>query len=152
MQGARNGSGGESERVHVLAHFLEAFFVGDAEALLLVHDEQAEILELYVLRKEAVGADDNVDLAGFEVGENFLLFGGAAEAAEHFDAHGKCGEALFEGFEMLESENGGGSKNGDLFAVGDGFEGRAHGDFGFAVADVAAQEPIHRRRGAPYRA
>ena len=57
---------------------------------------------------------------------------------------GKAREAALEGFEMLEGENGGGREDGDLFVVGDGFEGGAHGDFGFAVADVAAEEAIHR--------
>src|SRR5882724_9637869 len=90
-----------------------------------------------------MGADDHVDFAGFEVRENFLLFGGAAEAAEHFDARGEGGESLLESFEMLESEDGGGSENGDLFIVHHGFEGGAHGDFCFAVADVAAKEAVH---------
>ncbi len=45
---------------------------------------------------------------------------------------------------MLESEDGGGCKNGDLFSVRDGFEGGAHGDFRLAIADVAAEEAIHR--------
>ncbi len=90
-------------------------------------------------------ADDDVDFAGFERGQGFLLLGGGAEAAEHFDARGKCGEAALEGFEVLKGEDGGGSEDGDLLGVGDGFEGGAHGDFGFAVADVAAEEAIHRR-------
>ncbi len=39
VERARNGSGGERERVHVFAHFFQALFVGDAEALLFVDDE-----------------------------------------------------------------------------------------------------------------
>ena len=35
-----------------------------AEALLLVDDEQAEVLELHVLGEQAVGADHHVDVAG----------------------------------------------------------------------------------------
>ena len=35
----------------------------DAEALLLVDDEQAEVLERDVLGQQPVGADDDVDLA-----------------------------------------------------------------------------------------
>src|SRR5208282_1942260 len=71
--------------------------------------------------------------------------GSAAEAAQHLDAHRKRRKTLLERFEMLEGENRGGCKDGDLFAVGNGFEGRAHGDFGFSVADVAAQETVHGR-------
>ena len=65
---------------------------------------------------------------------------------------GKCAEAAFERFEMLEGEHGGWSEDGDLFPVGDSFERGAHGDFGLAVADVAAEEAIHRGRRAPCRA
>ena len=46
---------------------------------------------------------------------------------------------------MLKGENCGGRKNRDLLAVGDGFERRTHGYFCLAVADVTAQEAIHRR-------
>jgi len=46
---------------------------------------------------------------------------------------------------MLEGENCRGRKNGDLFAVGNRLEGGAHRHFGFAVADVAAEQAVHRR-------
>ena len=44
---------------------------------------------------------------------------------------------------MLEAEHGGGGDDGDLLGVLQGLEGRAHGDFGLAVADVAAEEAVH---------
>ena len=43
------------------ADLLEPLLVGDAEALLLVHDQQAQILELHVLLQQPVGADEHVD-------------------------------------------------------------------------------------------
>ena len=73
MQGARNGRGGKREGVDVFAHFLEALFVGHAEALLFVDDKQAEILEFDVFGKQAVRADDHVHFAGFEIGEDDLF-------------------------------------------------------------------------------
>ena len=48
---------------------------------------------------------------------------------------------------MLEAEHGGRGEDGDLFAVLHGLEGGAHGDFGLAVADVAAEEAVHRLVG-----
>ena len=79
-------------------------------------------------------------LPAFDFLQNvFLLFGGA-ESADHLDGDGKSREALLEGFEMLEGEDGGGRQDGDLFVVGDCFESRAHGDFRLAVADVAAEQ------------
>ena len=61
--------------------------------------------------------------------------------------NGKCGEAPLEGLEVLEGEHGGGREDGDLLVVADGLESGAHGDFGFAVADVAAEQAIHGRGG-----
>ena len=49
IQRAGNGGGGQGQHVHVLGKLLELFLVGHAEALLLVHDQQAQILELHVL-------------------------------------------------------------------------------------------------------
>src|SRR5215471_2559371 len=93
-----------------------------------------------------MGADDDVDFAGFHIGEDRFLFGSRAETAKHFDARRKRGEALLKGFEMLKREDRGGSKNSDLLVIGDGFEGGAHGDFGLAIAHVAAEEAIHGGR------
>src|SRR5207302_4617086 len=73
-----------------------------------------------------------------------LLLGRAAEAAKQFDTHGKSREALLESFEVLEGEDGGWREQGDLLVVIDDFEGGAHGHFRFAVADITAEEAIHR--------
>ena len=47
---------------------LDALLVGDAEALLLVDHEQAEVLEAHVGGEQAVRADDDVELALGELG------------------------------------------------------------------------------------
>ena len=75
--------------------------------------------------------------------ENFFNLLRGAEAADHFDLDGKGREALLESFAVLEGEDGGGREHGDLLVVADGLEGGAHGDFGFAVADIAAEQAIH---------
>ena len=72
VQRARDGRGRHGEHVHLLAHLLEAFFVADAEALLFVDDQQAEVGELYVFRKQAVGADEDIDFAGLDAFAEFL--------------------------------------------------------------------------------
>src|SRR5580704_14076524 len=90
-------------------------------------------------------ADDDVDFSCFEGGQGFLLLCRRAESTEHLDAGGKGGEAALEGLVMLKGEDCGGSENCDLLGVGDGFDRGAHSHFGFAVADVAAQEAIHWR-------
>ncbi len=44
---------------------------------------------------------------------------------------------------MLLGKQGGGHQQNSLFAALNCREGRAHGDFGFAKAYVAADQPIH---------
>ena len=143
VQGARNRRGGKREGVNVFAHFLETFLVRHAEALLFVHDQQTQILELDVLREQAVRPNYDIDFASFQIGHDFLLFGRAAEAAEHLDARGKGREAFFEGFEMLKCQDRCRREDGDLLVFAYGFERGAHGHFGFAVAHVAAKEAVH---------
>ena len=61
LQRARDRRGGEREHVDVGAQLLELLLVGDAEALLLVDDDEAEVLELDGLGQDRMGADDDVD-------------------------------------------------------------------------------------------
>ena len=117
-----------------------------AEALLFIDDQQAEIAKLDVFRKQTMGADGEIDLAGGELLDGGLQFLGGIEARKHRDAHGKRREAALEGFEMLKREHSGGREHGHLLAVAQRFERGAHGDFGFAEADVAAQQAVHGMR------
>ena len=81
---------------------------------------------------------------GFHLLQNFFLLFRDPEAADHFDGDRKCRKALLESFEMLESKHGGGRKHGDLLVVTDCLESGAHGDFCFAVSDIAAEQAVHR--------
>ena len=116
-----------------------------AEALLLVDDEQPDVAELHVARQQPVCPDDQVDLAGGEVGDHLLLLGLRAEPAHHLDADGEAGEAFLQRFLMLERQHRRRREEGHLLTVHDGLEGGAHRHLGLAVADIAAQQPIHRR-------
>ena len=86
---------------------LQPFLVGDAEALLLVDDDQAELLELDALGEDRMGADDDVDLAGLEPLLGRLRLLGRDEAGEAADLDREALEALLEGVEMLAGEQGG---------------------------------------------
>ena len=57
-------------------------------------------------------------------------------------------EAARERLEMLFGEDGRRREHGGLLAVERGDVGRAHGDFGLAVAGVAADEAVHRLASA----
>ena len=90
--------------------------------------------------------DQNVDLAGLKLLQNFLLLPGAAEPANHLDVYGKCGKPLLESLVMLKRQNSCRRQNRDLLVIADRLEGGAHRDFRFAVSDVAAKQAVHGLR------
>ena len=146
VERARDRRGGECQHIHLAEELFELLLVGDAEALLLIDDDEAEILELHIAGNQAVGADDEVHRAIGDAGDGVADFRGRAEAVEQIDADRIVRHAFAEGAPVLFGENGGGHEDGDLFAAGDGLEGGADGDFGFAEADIAADQAVHRAR------
>ena len=119
--------------------------VADAEALLLVNDKKPEAFEFDVLLQKPVSADDEVALAGFQVVERFLYLRRGAEAAEHLDGYREAEKALHGGLVMLLGEHRCRHEYRRLAVIEDALHRRAQRDLRFAVADVAAQQPIHRR-------
>ena len=54
--------------------------MADAKTLLLVHNQKAKVLELDVLLKQLVGADDQVDATRGQILKRLFLLRGCAEA------------------------------------------------------------------------
>ena len=147
VERARDRRGGQGEQVHVRAQRLQRFLLAHAEALFLVYDHQAEVLEPHVRLQQAMGADDHVELAFGELlqlGVDFFL---RLEARQHFDLQRPVGEAVAEVAVMLLGQQRGRHQHRDLLAAGRGDEGRAHRDFSLAEADIAADHAVHRLRG-----
>src|SRR3546814_196007 len=142
----RDRRGGEREEMHVVAHRLERLFLADAEALFLVDDHQAQILESDVLLQQPVGADDHVDPAFGQPVELGLVLLGALEARQHLDPDRPVGEAVAEVAVMLFGQQRGRYQHRDLPARGGGDERGAYRNLGLAEADVAADHAIHRLR------
>lgn len=94
VQRARDRRGGEREQVHLGAQRLQALLLPDAEALLLVDDDEADVLELDVLLKETMSPDNHVDLALGHLLKHGLDVLGRLEARQHFDADRPVGEAV----------------------------------------------------------
>ena len=133
--------------MHLGAQFLQALLVRDAEMLLLVDDDEAEVLERDRLAEQRVGADDDVDRAFGEALLGFALLGGADHARQLADPDRQPGEAGDEILGVLAREQGRGDDDRRLLAVDGGGEGGAQRDLGLAEADVAADEPVHRPAG-----
>ncbi len=145
VERARDGRGAQGQHVDLGLELLEAFLVGDAEALLLVDHHEAKVLEVDVLREQPVGADDDVDAAGLQARERVLLLAFGHEAAERTNRDGIGREALLEGQQVLRCQHGRGHQHRHLGPRPDGLEGGAQGDLRLAVAHVADDQTIHRR-------
>ena len=74
LEGTRDRCGGHRQDVHVGAQGLEGLLVFDAEALLLVDDDQAELLEGDGAGQQRVCADHQVDFARGQARLDFLGF------------------------------------------------------------------------------
>ena len=146
MQRARYRRGGERQHVHVLLELLDRFLMLDAEALLLVDDEQTQIGIAHIAAQQAVRAHDDVHRAGFDVLDGRPLLGARAETAEHIHADGIAGKALQYRLIVLLDEYGRRREQHGLLALHDALEDRPQRHFRLAVAHIAAQKAIHRAR------
>ncbi len=151
LQRARDRRGGERDDVDVHLQLLHRLLVLHSEALLLVDDEQAEVLERDVVGEQAVGADHAVDLARAQPVDDLLGLGVGEEPGEHFDADRVPGEAIGERVAVLVGEQRRRREHGDLLALLDRLERGPDRDLGLAEPDVAAHQAVHRVRPAPCR-
>ncbi len=93
-----------------------------------------------------MGADQDVDAPLREALDRGLLLGGGAEARDVLERERVVGEALGEGAVVLLGEDRRRHEHQHLLAVAGRLEGGAQRDLGLAVADVAADQPVHRPR------
>ena len=81
VQRARDRRGGQREHVDLEPQRAQELLLRDAEALLLVEDDEAELLRDHVAREDAVRADQHLDLALGEVLQHLLRLGGPCGSA-----------------------------------------------------------------------
>ena len=74
LQRAGDRRGGQRQRVDFGSQLAQLLLGRHAELLLLVDHEQTEVLELDALAQYLVRADQDVDLAAFDLFENCLLY------------------------------------------------------------------------------
>ena len=118
--------------------------VAHAEALLLVDDEKAEIFKLDILLQQPVCADNEVALAGFEIVKSFIDLRRRSESAQYLDRHREAEKTLHGGLIMLLGKHRRWHQNCRLPVIKNALHDSAQCDLGLAVADIAAQKPIHR--------
>ena len=117
--------------------------MGDAEALLLINDQQAQVMELHALLQQLVGPDEQIDAAPLGRVQNPLLLLGGGIAGEDLDFDGEVPEPAAGGGIVLLRQHRGGHQNGGLLAVQHALHHRPEGHLRLAVAHVAAQQAVH---------
>ena len=103
LQGTGNRGGRQCKRIHRMLDLAELFLRRDAELLLLVDDQKAEVLELEPAAQDLMRADEDVDgtllQALLDIGD--LL--GRAQTADVFDIAGQVLQTGLEGLEVLQA-------------------------------------------------
>src|ERR1700733_8762727 len=103
--------------MHLGAQLFQALLVADAEMLLLVDDQKAEVAKLDRFAEQRVSTDHDIDRA---VRQPFLdlrqLLGGD-QARSLRDLHGKTAKPLRKRLGMLTRQKRGRHDDGDLLAV-----------------------------------
>ena len=143
MERAGDRCGRECQNIHILFHLLDLFLVGDAEALLLVHDQQTQIFKLYILRQKTVRSDDYVHDPSLQVVDRFFLLFCSSEARQDLYIDRETVHSLGKGVVMLLGQDRCGHKNRHLHALLHGLKGRADRNFRLSVADIAADQAVH---------
>ena len=125
----------------------------DAEPVLLVDHDQAEVEELDLVLQQGVGADHDPGLADRETGQRLGALGLGHRAGEQLDvrpAHHPAGRQVAEHrgdrAVVLLGQHLGGRQQRGLAAGVDDAEHRAQRDQGLAGADLTLEQPVHRMR------
>jgi hypothetical protein len=114
-----------------------------AEAVLLVDNGQREIAECHVVLEQRVGADDEIDVACGEAGEDFGPLLAALASGEDRDPDAGSFGKLLDGGEVLPCQDFRWCHQRRLPAGFDHRRSRQQCDHGFARADIAVQKPQH---------
>ena len=83
------------------SEFLQPFFVFHSEAMFFIEDEEAQVLEQYILTQQSMGADCDVDLSIRKRPEAVLQVTSRDQPAEQSQFDWIAAETLRERLEML---------------------------------------------------
>ena len=97
---------GKRQHIHVFSECLQLFLMRHAEALLLIHDNQPQILELDILGENPMCPNQNFGIALFDILQALLLLLRRTETGEQLDMHRIARHSLGKGIVMLLCQNG----------------------------------------------
>src|SRR5262249_57868925 len=126
MERSRDRRSRHSQDVKRLPQMLQAVFVFHTEALLLVDDHQAKVLELNVFGDQSMRSNEDIDASFGQAAQNLFLFRVAAKAADPLDDKWIFRQTAAEGAIVLLGQDSGWHEHCHLLAVVHGLEGRAN--------------------------
>ena len=148
LQRARDRRRRHREHVDLQLQLAQQLLLLDAEALLLVDDHQAEVLRRGRRARAAGGCRSGCPPCRRRSGRARRAPRPACAAARPSRSRtGTSAQALAEGAEVLLGEDRRRDQHHHLLALGGGLVRGAQRDLGLAVADVAADQPVHRPLG-----
>ena len=115
----------------------------DPEPLLLIHDQEAEILEEDIRGKEPMGSDDDIRLPLGQGKKEFPLFFRRSKTTQGSDTDRVVRQPLLEGSSVLLNQDRGRRQDCYLFPVLNRLEGSSNRHLRFAITDVSADQPVH---------
>ena len=81
MKSSRDWCCRQREDIHVRLELLDLLLVRHTKALLLIHDQKSQILELHILRQDAVRSHNDIHLSLAQILDRFLLLRRCTETA-----------------------------------------------------------------------
>src|SRR5215208_1297609 len=142
-EGPRYRGGRHDEGIRGGPFLAEHRPLADAEAVLLVHNDEREVVEIYAFLYEGVRPDDDVGLAGCYLLQGLTPLRHALRAGEQNDVDGQLGQGRRDREVVLPGENLGRGHYGTLSSRLDRGEERGYGDHGLSAANIPLKEAAH---------
>ena len=146
-EGAGDGRRGHDQHVGLLPLADQGRALPDAEAVLLVGHDEAQLFIFHILTEQGVGADDEVELARLEGRLDLALLLRGHGAGQPPNAKPQRPEQFRQRVGVLFGQDLGRRHEGGHIAVFKTVVDQRRRDEGLAAAHVALHQPVHDRAG-----
>ena len=143
MECPRNRRCRQRQHIYVLLKLLDLLLMLNAEPLLLIDDQKAQILELDVIPKHPVSPDHNIDQTPFHILHRLLLLRRSPETAHQVHPDREILHPLQERIVMLLCKDRCRHQIYYLLILLYGFERRTDRDLCLAVPHIPADQAVH---------
>ena len=96
MQSTRNRCRGKRQDIYAEMPFLDFFLLGNAEALLLIDNQQAQTREIHIRLQQTVRADKNIHLTVGNLLQNSALLLRRTKAVQQANLYAEIAHTLLK--------------------------------------------------------